>query len=78
MFTQNAISTCACLLFCFMWVFLSLLAFDNFFFLGHLSNLGDQLLWVGVRGGASSIVRRASCVLRRALTSSSQEPMGQS
>ena len=38
-------------------------------FLGHLSNLGDLLLWVGV-------IRRPSSV-RRALTSS-QELLGQS
>ena len=30
-------------------------------FLGHLSNSGDLLLWVGVRR-PSSVVRRASCV----------------
>ena len=36
------------------------------FFLGHLSHSGDLLLWVGVR-------RHASCVVRRPLTSSSQE-----
>ena len=41
------------------------------YFLGHLSHSGDLLLWVGVR-------RRASCVVRRALTSSSQELLGQS
>ena len=35
-------------------------------FLGHLSHSGDLLLWVGVR-------RHASCVVRRPLTSSSQE-----
>ena len=40
-------------------------------FLGHLSHSGDLLLWVGVR-------RRSSCVVRRALTSSSQELLGQS
>ena len=31
-------------------------------FLGHLSNSGDLLLWVGVRRRPSSVVRRASCV----------------
>ena len=40
-------------------------------FLGHLSHSGDLLLWVGVR-------RRLSCVVGRALTSSSQELLGQS
>ena len=40
-------------------------------FLGHLSHSGDLLLWVGVR-------RRASCVVRRALTSSPQKLLGQS
>ena len=40
-------------------------------FLGHLSHSGDLLLWVGVR-------RRAVCVIRRPLTSSSQELLGQS
>ena len=40
-------------------------------FLGHLSHSGDLLLWVGVR-------RRPSCVVRRPLTSSSQELLGQS
>ena len=40
-------------------------------FLGHLSHSGDLLLWVGVR-------RRPSCVVRRALTFSSQELLGQS
>ena len=40
-------------------------------FLGHLSHSGDLLLWVGVR-------RRASSVVRRPLTSSSQELLGQS
>ena len=39
--------------------------------LGHLSHSGDLLLWVGVR-------HRASFVVRRALTSSSQELLGQS
>ena len=38
--------------------------------LGHLRNLGDLLLWVGVRRHPSSV--------RRALTSSSQELLGQS
>ena len=38
-------------------------------FLGHLSHLGDLLLWVGVR--------RPSSVVRRALTSSSQELLDQ-
>ena len=47
------------------------LFFTLFFLLGHLSHSGDLLLWVGVR-------RRASCVVRRALTSSSQELLGQS
>ena len=42
-----------------------------FLFLGHLSHSGDLLLWVGVR-------RRASSVVRRPLTSSSQELLGQS
>ena len=37
----------------------------GFPFLGHLSHSGDLLLWVGVR-------RRATCVVRRALTSSPQ------
>ena len=41
------------------------------YFLGHLSHSGDLLLWVGVR-------RRASFVVLRALTSSSQELLGQS
>ena len=41
------------------------------FFLGHLSHSGDLLLWVGVR-------RRASSVVRRALTSSPQKLLGQS
>ena len=40
-------------------------------FLGHLSHSGDLLLWVGVR-------RRASSVVRRPFTSSSQELLGQS
>ena len=40
------------------------------FFLGHLSHSGDLLLWVGV-------CRRATCVVRRALTSP-QELLGQS
>ena len=40
-------------------------------FLGHLCHSGDLLLWVGVR-------RRALFVVRRALTSSSQELLGQS
>ena len=40
-------------------------------FLGHLSHSGDLLLWVGDR-------RRASCVVRRALTSSPQKLLGQS
>ena len=40
-------------------------------FLGQLSHSGDLLLWVGVR-------RRASFVVRRGLTSSSQELLGQS
>ena len=39
--------------------------------LGHLSHSGDLLLWVGVR-------RRAWSVVRRPLTSSSQELLGQS
>ena len=39
--------------------------------LGHLSHSGDLSLWVGVR-------RRPSCVVRRALTSSTQELLGQS
>ena len=39
--------------------------------LGHLSHSGDLLLWVSVR-------RRPSSVVRRALTSSSQELLGQS
>ena len=34
------------------------------YFLGHLNHSGDLLLWVGVRRGAS-------CVVRRLLTSSS-------
>ena len=42
-----------------------------FSFLGHLSHSGDLLLWVGVR-------RRGSCVVRRPLTSSSQELLSQS
>ena len=40
-------------------------------FLGHLSHSGDLLRWVGVR-------RRASSVVRRALTSSPQKLLGQS
>ena len=40
-------------------------------FLGHLSHSGDLLLWVGVR-------RRPSSIVRRPLTSSSQELPGQS
>ena len=40
------------------------------YLLGHLSHSGDLLLWVGVR-------RRAVCVVRRPLTSSSQELLGQ-
>ena len=47
-------------------------------FLGHLSHSGDLLLWVGVRRRSSFVVRRASCIVRRALTSSSQELLGQS
>ena len=42
------------------------------YFLGHLSHSGDLLLWVGVRR------RPSSSVVRRALTSSSQELLGQS
>ena len=60
----------------FFWFFY----FFGFFkvFLGHLSHSGDLLLWVGVRRRSSFVVRRASCVVRRALTSSSQELLGQS
>ena len=47
-------------------------------FLGHLSHSGDLLLWVGVRRRASSVVRRPSFVVRRALTSSPQKLLCQS
>ena len=46
--------------------------------LGHLCRSVDLLLWVGVRRRASCVVRRTSCVVRRALTSFSQELLGQS
>ena len=48
-----------------------LINLTQFDFLGHLSHSGDLLLWVGVR-------RRASCDVRRALTSSPQKLLGQS
>ena len=48
------------------------LAYSFFYIiLGHMSNSGDLLLWVGVR-------RRATCVVRRAFKSSAQELLGQS
>ena len=50
----------------------------NVKFLGHLSHSGDLLLWVGVRRRAVCVVRRPSSVVRRPLTSSSQELLGQS
>ena len=36
----------------------------SWLFLGHLSQSGDLLLWVGVRRRASSVVRRTSSVVR--------------
>ena len=41
------------------------------FSLGHLSHLGDVLLWVGIRRGVK-------CIVHRMLTSSPQKLQGQS